>query len=84
VKLTVRYFAVLRERAGVESEVLAWDGPAPDVERLRAHLAARAPALGELLRGGSLLVAVNREYAAPGTPLRDGDEVAFFPPVTGG
>jgi molybdopterin converting factor subunit 1 len=84
MKLTVRYFAVLRERAGVEAEVLAWDGPAPDVGGLREHLAAREPVLGGLLRSGSLLVAVNREYAAPGTPLRDGDEIAFFPPVTGG
>jgi molybdopterin converting factor subunit 1 len=84
MNVTVRYFAVLRERAGVDAEVVAWDGAAPDVGRLREHLAARGPALGELLRSGSLLVAVNREYAAPGTPLRDGDEVAFFPPVTGG
>ena len=84
MKVTVRYFATLRERAGVDAEVVAWDGPAPDVGRLREHLAARAPALGELLRSRSLLVAVNREFAVPGTPLRDGDEVAFFPPVSGG
>ncbi len=31
-----------------------------------------------------VLVAVNREYAGPGTPIQDKDEVAFFPPVTGG
>ena len=80
----MRYFAVLRERAGVEAEVLSWDGPAPDVGFLREHLADRTPALGGLLRSASLLVAVNREYAAPGTPLRDGDEIAFLPPVTGG
>jgi molybdopterin synthase sulfur carrier subunit len=84
MKLTVRYFAVLRERAGLETEVVAWDGPAPDVGGLREHLAARAPGLGEFLRSSSLLVAVNREYADAATPLRDGDEVAFFPPVTGG
>jgi molybdopterin synthase sulfur carrier subunit len=84
MKFTVRYFAVLRERAGVAAEVVAWEGPAPDVARLREHLAARGPALGGLLRSGSLLVAVNREYAAAETPLRDGDEVAFLPPVTGG
>ncbi|HEY5999670.1 MAG TPA: molybdopterin converting factor subunit 1 [bacterium] len=84
MRLTVRYFALLRERAGVDAEVVAWDGPAPDVGRLREHLAARAPALGEALRSGALLVAVNHEYATAATALRDGDEVAFFPPVSGG
>jgi molybdopterin synthase sulfur carrier subunit len=84
VKVTVRYFALLRERAGVDAEVVAWDGAAPDVGRLREHLAARAPALAGALRSGALLVAVNQEYATAATPLRDGDEVAFFPPVSGG
>ena len=84
MKLTVRYFALLRERLGRESEVV------PGTARRRRRPAARAPrgrapaARGGLLRSGSLLVAVNREYAAPETPLRDGDEVAFLPPVTGG
>ena len=84
MQVTVRYFALLRERAGVDAEVVAWEGPSPDVGRLREHLAARAPALAELLRSGALLVAVNREFATPVTPVRDGDEVAFFPPVSGG
>ena len=56
----------------------------PTVGRLREHLADRAPALADFLRGGTLLVAVNREYAAATTVLKDGDEVALFPPVTGG
>jgi molybdopterin synthase sulfur carrier subunit len=84
MKITVRYFALLRELMGRESEVLLWDDAEPTVERLRGHLADRAPARAELLRGGTLLVAVNREYAAANTGLRDGDEVALFPPVSGG
>jgi molybdopterin converting factor small subunit len=64
--------------------VLTWEDAAPTVERLRAHLADRLPDLGALLRGGSLLVAVNREYAPAATALKDGDEVALFPPVSGG
>jgi len=83
-KITVRYFALLRERLGRESEEVSWDDAEPTVERLRLHLADRSPAAAALLRGGALLVAVNREYAAAGAPLKDGDEVALFPPVSGG
>ena len=83
-KITVRYFALLRERLGRESEELSWDDAAPTVARLRRHLAERNPAAAAILDGGTLLVAVNREYAAAGAPLKDGDEVARFPPVSGG
>jgi molybdopterin synthase catalytic subunit len=84
MKITVRYFALLRERLGRESEELSWEDAEPTVERLRRHLAERSPAEAAILRGGSLLVAVNREYAAAAVRLKDGDEVALFPPVTGG
>lgn len=84
MKITVRYFAQLRERAGVEGEEILWTDPQPTVGRLREHLAARSTALGAALLSETLLVAVNREYASPGAVLRDGDEVALFPPVAGG
>jgi molybdopterin converting factor subunit 1 len=84
MKLTVRYFALLRERMGRESEELCCEGPDIDVARLRELLASRAPALAPLLTGRLLLVAVNRRYASPDTALKDGDEVALFPPVSGG
>ncbi len=84
MKITVRYFALLRERAGRDAEVVDWPEAPPTVGRLRESLAGRAPAIAELLRSGHLLVAVNREYASAETLLRDGDEVALFPPVSGG
>jgi len=84
MEITVRYFALLRERIGLESEVLSWDDAEPTVERLRRHLAERTPVLAAILGAGTLLAAVNREYAAADTALKDGDEVALFPPVSGG
>lgn len=83
MKISVRYFALLRERAGCDAEDVVWADAQPTVGRLRAHLAERRPGLAAL-RAEAVLVAVNREYAGPQTPLKDGDEVAFLPPVTGG
>ena len=51
---------------------------------MRGLLADRVPALAAFFSGGMLLVAVNREYAAANAVLRDGDELALFPPVSGG
>lgn len=84
MKIAVRYFARLREAVGVETETVAFEDPAPTLERLREQIAARHPAIAQQLRTGPVLCAVNQEYAPAGTLLREGDEVAFFPPVTGG
>jgi MoaE-MoaD fusion protein len=72
--VTVRLFAGLRERAGWSRREL--DG--------LARVADVWPALGLGEEPGGLLYAVNREYAEPGRELRDGDEVALIPPVSGG
>jgi molybdopterin synthase sulfur carrier subunit len=82
--IQVLYFARLREALGSAGDVVDAEG-ATDVAGLLARLRERggvwAAALGE---GQTFLVAVNQEIATPETTLRDGDEVAFFPPVTGG
>jgi molybdopterin synthase sulfur carrier subunit len=81
----VLYFAKLREDLGKSAEELALPGDVTTVAALRAHLMARGgtwqSALGQ---GKAVRVAVNQEMAEPATPVRAGDEVAFFPPVTGG
>lgn len=82
--IRVRYFALLRELAGREEDLVRWGGEPPTLAAFREHLAAGGGPVGDLLRSRPVLCAVNREYAGPGTILRDGDEVGFFPPVTGG
>lgn len=75
--ITLRYFASLRETMGRDEDRL----PAETVATVGDCWAriARDPALPP-----NLLVAVNMEYANFQQPVKDGDEVAFFPPVTGG
>jgi molybdopterin synthase sulfur carrier subunit len=83
--VTVLYFARLREVLGTGREELALPGNATDVAAVRQALLARggawAEAFGEAKR---IRAAVNQEMASDSTAVRDGDEVAFFPPVTGG
>ena len=75
--ITVKYFASLRERMGRGEERLHPPLPAT-VEEVWRRVGGGAPLTGELL------AAVNLEYVDPDHAVADGDEVAFFPPVTGG
>lgn len=56
----------------------------PTVEALRQHMAAQSDRWALALEDGKLLAAVNQTLVSFDHPLTDGDEVAFFPPVTGG
>ena len=80
----ILYFAGLREALGQTSERLALPDHVGSVGELHAHLAARGGAWQALATTKNLRAAVNQQMAAMDTPLTDGDEVAFFPPVTGG
>jgi molybdopterin synthase sulfur carrier subunit len=83
--IRILYFASLREALATDSEQLDWTGELSSVAQLRDHLAARGGRWAEALDPARVvLAAVNQEMAAPGQSLRNGDEVAFFPPVTGG
>lgn len=82
--IEVRYFASLREALGRGGETLEAEGPG-DVASLLARLRGRGGVWREALgENQPVLVAVNQALATPDTPIADGDEVAFFPPVTGG
>jgi molybdopterin converting factor subunit 1 len=81
VHVTIRLFARLREIAG-ESELTRTLGDGSTARDAWEALVAEFPAMGA--HTGSISVAVNEEYARMGAGLRDGDEVAFLPPVSGG
>jgi molybdopterin synthase sulfur carrier subunit len=79
------YFAWLRTKTGIGQEEV---DPPPEVRTvadLLAWLPTRGPGhAAALTNPGVVRVAVNQEYARPDHPLAAGDEVALFPPVTGG
>jgi sulfur-carrier protein len=82
--IRVLYFASLREAVGTDAEELP-AAHAGSVAAIRALLRARGGAwAAALAEDRRVLAAVNQQMARPETPVADGDELAFFPPVTGG
>jgi len=85
MKVKILYFAGLREQLGSPGEDLDVAPAVATVAGLRTLLMARGGAWqAALAQGRALRVAVNQEMAQPTTAVKPGDEVAFFPPVTGG
>lgn len=80
--INVLFFAQTREL--VDCDSITVEQAFPTVEALRAHLAGQSDKWALALEPGKLLAAVNQSIVAMDTQLNDGDEVAFFPPVTGG
>ena len=83
MKVKVRYFASIREAVGQGSEELQARGET--LGALRDELIARGePYAGALARGRSVRMALDQVMSDEAAALREGCEVAFFPPVTGG
>ena len=81
----VLYFAWLRERMGRAGEDLPLPSGVNTVGGLMALLQARdAVGAAAFTHAAVVRAAVNQEFAAADAPIRDSDEIAFFPPVTGG
>ena len=81
MKINVLFFATLKDRAGRDRLPLELDDGAT-VSVLKSRLAEDIPALATALP--TVLVSVNHEFAFPQDSLKDGDEIALFPPVSGG
>lgn len=85
MKLELRFFASLREALGVSQESITIPVTVKTIAELRAHLIERGNPWAEVLANGKVLrCALNQHMVDAGTPLQEGAEVAFFPPVTGG
>ncbi|WP_435607510.1 MoaD/ThiS family protein [Pseudomonas knackmussii] len=81
--IRVQYFARYREALGLDGEQLAWDPAFARLDDLRTHLLERG-GVWQVLAEQNLMCARNQELCSLEEALADGDEVAFFPTVTGG
>jgi len=82
--IRLRYFASLREHLGIGDEQIDLPAGVADVSGLAGWLQQRDTTWRSALEDPGLRVAVNQVIAGPECPVRDGDEIAWFPPVTGG
>ena len=83
--MRILYFALLRAKTGRASEEVSPPPEVTTVGALMEWLATSRPGFAEALAAPGLVrAAVNQDYAQPADPVREGDEIAFFPPVTGG
>lgn len=85
MKVTLRYFASLRESLGMEQEAIELPISIRSIDDLRGHLRSRGGIWADALADGKVVrCALNHHMVNPSTELVDGAEIAFFPPVTGG
>ncbi len=85
MRIRVRYFASVREKLGRDAEEIDLPAGVCTIAGLRNHLRSRGGAWADALAEGRLLrTALNQDMAQPVATIGTGDEVAFFPPVTGG
>ena len=84
MNIKVLYFAALREALGTSDETVALPDGCTTLAGVRALIAARGGDWEKLERMKNLRAAINQRMAEPSDKVADGDEVAFFPPVTGG
>ena len=83
MNITILYFASLREALGVEREIIELPDSVATLGNLRDWLVARGGDWSAL-NNGRVRAALNQSLALPDAAIAAGDEVAFFPPVTGG
>ena len=85
MRVTLLFFASLREQLGHPREELDLPAGVATVGALREHLRARGGAWGNAFAPNRpVRAAVNQDMVQPPAAIKAGDEIAFFPPVTGG
>ncbi|AHY43952.1 MoaD/ThiS family protein [Stutzerimonas decontaminans] len=81
--ITIQFFARYRETLDSDGESLQWDASLVSVDDVRQRLLARG-GVWEVLAEQNLMCARNQELCGLDEPVAEGDELAFFPTVTGG
>jgi molybdopterin synthase sulfur carrier subunit len=85
VKVKVLFFAALREQLGSSGEDIELPADVDSLAGLRSHLRARGGAFEKAFSDKALVrMAVNQDMVPATARIKAGDEIAFFPPVTGG
>lgn len=83
--LTIIYFASLKDRIGRAQEQIEFPDGVDTLAALMSHLSTvHGEAWSSAIHGSTTLMAVNQEMCDKDAAIKDGDEIAFFPPVTGG
>lgn len=82
--INVLFFARVRDELGVSELSFSLPDHVHNLSQFTEALIAANPAFKSVLSQPSILVAVNQEMASATTTVEDGDEIAYFPPVTGG
>lgn len=81
--IRVRFFAILKDRVGREVVEIPLSGPIT-LRELEEKVVEMFPQMEGYLTKRRVLISVNQEFATPDTVVKDGDEVAFLPPFSGG
>ena len=81
--ITIKYFASLKSIAEKEEDSLDIENPI-SIDQLSDIISKTSPKMGAVIREKKVMISVNQEMASADTIIRDGDEVAFLPPFSGG
>ena len=81
--ITIKYFASLKSIAEKEEDSLDIENPI-SIDQLSDIISKTATKMGAVIQENKVMISVNQEMASADTIIRDGDEVAFLPPFSGG
>ncbi|NVK24090.1 MAG: molybdopterin converting factor subunit 1 [Gammaproteobacteria bacterium] len=84
MNIQVKFFAQLKEKLGCGELTLSFPSESVTVSEVKSALSSKGSVWQKSLADGHVLMAVNHDLVVESFSVEDGDEVAFFPPVTGG